>query len=99
MKWRQRWIRWAARVAAPCSSNTRKESQRISASLDEVIERRVRYLTDYRDAGYAKDYAGQVARVRSTEARVMPGSTAGPKMSMPWWRCPGRQESSHKKPI
>jgi indolepyruvate ferredoxin oxidoreductase len=52
------------------------ESQRISGSLDEVIERRVTYLTGYQDAAYAKAYAGLVARVRSTEARVMPGSTA-----------------------
>jgi indolepyruvate ferredoxin oxidoreductase len=75
-----RWGRMAAhapvRVAeAATPKRPVPESQRISASLDEVIERRVNYLTVYQDAAYAKAYAELVARVRSTEGRVMPGST------------------------
>jgi indolepyruvate ferredoxin oxidoreductase len=41
-----------------------------------MVERRVKFLTDYQDAAYAKPYADLVARVRTTESRVMPGSTA-----------------------
>jgi indolepyruvate ferredoxin oxidoreductase len=51
------------------------DSQRLSATLDEAIERRVRYLTDYQDAAYAKAYADLVARVREVESHVVPGST------------------------
>ncbi|MEO8488077.1 MAG: DUF6537 domain-containing protein, partial [Betaproteobacteria bacterium] len=52
------------------------DSQRLSSSIDEVVERRVEFLTDYQDAAYAKAYAEVVARVRTVESRVMPGSTA-----------------------
>ena len=52
------------------------ESQRLSGSLDEIVERRVAFLTDYQNAAYAKAYQELVARVRTTESRVMPGSTA-----------------------
>ncbi|MCE7878138.1 MAG: indolepyruvate ferredoxin oxidoreductase family protein, partial [Betaproteobacteria bacterium PRO3] len=52
------------------------ESQRLSGSLDEIVDRRVAFLTDYQDAAYAKAYADLVARVRTTESRVVPGSTA-----------------------
>jgi len=51
-------------------------SQRLSQSLDEMIERRVAYLTDYQDAAYARRYADVVARVRDAEARAIPGGTA-----------------------
>ncbi|MFO1284859.1 MAG: indolepyruvate ferredoxin oxidoreductase family protein [Burkholderiales bacterium] len=75
-----RWGRLAAhapeRVAeAATPRRTIPASQRLSATLDETIERRVRFLTDYQDAAYAKAYADQVARVRSVESRVAPGST------------------------
>ncbi|CAG1011329.1 hypothetical protein RHIZO_03998 [Rhizobiaceae bacterium] len=76
-----RWGRMAAHApAAVADAATPKrsipDSQRLSASLDETIGRRVAFLTDYQDAAYAKAYADLVARVRSAEARVMPGSTA-----------------------
>ncbi|HET9339121.1 MAG TPA: indolepyruvate ferredoxin oxidoreductase family protein, partial [Casimicrobiaceae bacterium] len=75
------WGRMAAhapamvREAATPKSAT-PDSQRLSGSLDEMIERRVAFLTDYQDAAYAKAYADLVARVRSTESRVVPGATA-----------------------
>ncbi len=76
-----RWGRMAAhapqKVAeAATPKRSVPESQRLSATLDEVIERRVRFLTDYQDAAYAKAYAELVARVRAAESRVLPGSTA-----------------------
>ena len=48
---------------------------RLSRSLDELIARRVAFLTDYQDAAYAQRYAGFVARVREAEERRAPGST------------------------
>jgi indolepyruvate ferredoxin oxidoreductase len=51
------------------------DDARLSRSLDEVISRRVAFLTDYQDAGYAKRYADFVARVRAAEAKQAPGST------------------------
>jgi indolepyruvate ferredoxin oxidoreductase len=37
-------------------------------SLDEVIQRRVAFLTDYQNAAYAQQYADVVAQVRAAEA-------------------------------
>jgi len=41
-----------------------------SRTLDEVIARRVDFLTKYQNAGYAQRYAALVARVREAEARA-----------------------------
>jgi len=75
-----KWGRLAAvdgaRVAAAALPPAAKpESQRLSETLDEVIERRVKFLTDYQDAAYAGRYSDLVARVRSTEAAKQPGAT------------------------
>ncbi|UFX43544.1 indolepyruvate ferredoxin oxidoreductase family protein [Bradyrhizobium sp. 41S5] len=43
-------------------------------TLDEAIAFRAKFLTDYQDAGYAKRYLDDVARVRSAEAAAAPGS-------------------------
>jgi indolepyruvate ferredoxin oxidoreductase len=51
------------------------DDARLSRSLDEVISRRVAFLTDYQDATYAKRYADFVAKVRDAEASKAPGST------------------------
>jgi len=51
------------------------DDARLSRSLDEVIARRVAFLTDYQDAGYAQRYSEFVARVREAEGRKAPGST------------------------
>jgi indolepyruvate ferredoxin oxidoreductase len=39
----------------------------IAESLDEVIERRVKFLTDYQDAAYAKRYLDAVRRIEAAE--------------------------------
>ncbi|MFN3703526.1 indolepyruvate ferredoxin oxidoreductase family protein [Thermomonas sp.] len=52
------------------------DDARLSRSLDEVIARRVTFLTDYQSATYAKRYSDFVARVRAAEAAKAPGSTA-----------------------
>jgi indolepyruvate ferredoxin oxidoreductase len=51
------------------------DDARLSRSLDEVISRRIAFLTDYQDAAYAKRYADFVAKVRDAEAGKAPGST------------------------
>ncbi|GKQ52216.1 indolepyruvate ferredoxin oxidoreductase family protein [Bradyrhizobium sp. Ce-3] len=43
-------------------------------TLDETIAFRVKFLTDYQDAAYAKRYLDDVARVRTAEAAAAPGS-------------------------
>jgi indolepyruvate ferredoxin oxidoreductase len=50
-------------------------SRKLSETLDEVIARRVEFLTGYQSARYAKRYKTQVERVRAAEAQVKPGST------------------------
>ncbi len=49
---------------------------RLSRSLDELVARRAAFLTDYRDAAYARRYTGLVAKVREAEGAKAPGSNA-----------------------
>ena len=74
------WGRLAAvdpvRVASMAIARELPESQKLSTSLEEVVARRTRFLTDYQDAAYAKRYTDLVERTRAIEARVKPGSTA-----------------------
>ncbi|ODS64323.1 MAG: indolepyruvate ferredoxin oxidoreductase [Arenimonas sp. SCN 70-307] len=51
------------------------DDERLSTSLDEMIERRVKFLTDYQDKAYAGRYVALVDKVRQAEARKAPGST------------------------
>jgi len=65
-----------ARVAAAAMpAEAKPDSQRLSQSLDEMIERRAKFLTDYQDAAYAKRYTDLVAQVRAAEGKAMPGIT------------------------
>ncbi|HVR80472.1 MAG TPA: DUF6537 domain-containing protein, partial [Luteimonas sp.] len=51
------------------------DDERLSRSIDEVISRRVQFLTDYQNASYAKRYSAFVAKVRDVESKKAPGST------------------------
>ncbi len=51
------------------------DDARLSRSLDEVIARRVAFLTNYQNARYARRYSDFVAMVRDAEAANAPGST------------------------
>jgi indolepyruvate ferredoxin oxidoreductase len=51
------------------------DDARLSRSLDELVARRVTFLTGYQNAGYARRYADLVARVRAAEQARAPGST------------------------
>jgi indolepyruvate ferredoxin oxidoreductase len=52
------------------------ESHRQSATLDEVIDRRVQFLTGYQNAAYAARYAGRIGRLREAEAARCGGAAA-----------------------
>jgi indolepyruvate ferredoxin oxidoreductase len=60
-----------ARATPP---SARPESHRISETLDELIRRRVEFLTAYQDAAYAQRYAARVARLREAEAAQTGGT-------------------------
>ena len=47
----------------------------LSQTLDEVIARRVTFLTDYQNTSYAKKYATLVERVRKAEGELVAGSS------------------------
>jgi indolepyruvate ferredoxin oxidoreductase len=64
-----------AKVAAAAIPAAQPDSQRLSESLDEMIERRQKFLTDYQDAAYARRYTDMVAKVRAAEGKTMPGIT------------------------
>ncbi|QYR53136.1 indolepyruvate ferredoxin oxidoreductase family protein [Lysobacter soyae] len=51
------------------------DDSRLSRSLDELIKRRVAFLTDYQDKAYADRYLGLVNQVRAAEERRVSGST------------------------
>jgi indolepyruvate ferredoxin oxidoreductase len=74
-----RWGRWAAldratveHIAAP----TVHVEERLSETLDEVVARRVRFLTSYQDTAYARRYERLVRRTESAERQAAPGRTA-----------------------
>jgi indolepyruvate ferredoxin oxidoreductase len=77
-------FRWGRRTAAdPALVEARAAppaaipaSHRLSETLDQIIERRAAFLTDYQDAAYAARYAARIARVRAAEAASRPGCTA-----------------------
>ncbi|MGO4550877.1 indolepyruvate ferredoxin oxidoreductase family protein [Lysobacter sp. 2RAF19] len=51
------------------------DDARLSRSLDEVVARRVAFLTQYQNAAYAKRYSDLVAKVRAAEQQRAPGSS------------------------
>ncbi|MFG1401186.1 indolepyruvate ferredoxin oxidoreductase family protein [Xanthobacter sediminis] len=59
-------------VAAP-KGEARSDARRLSASLDEIIARRVEELTRYQDAAYAARYRLLAERARRREAEAAPG--------------------------
>jgi indolepyruvate ferredoxin oxidoreductase len=59
-------------LAAPAEANT--DARKLSGSLEETIERRAAFLTDYQNRSYADRYRAQVDKVRRVEAGRVPGS-------------------------
>lgn len=52
------------------------EGEQISQTLNDVIEKRMAYLTGYQNKAYAKRYKDLVERVRETEGKVIANGTA-----------------------
>ena len=50
-------------------------SHHLSDTLDQMVSRRVAFLTEYQNAAYAARYAARVERVRKVEAACLPGET------------------------
>jgi indolepyruvate ferredoxin oxidoreductase len=75
---------WGRRAALSPSSAERalvaakpmRESLQISSSLDELIERKVMFLSEYQNAAYGKRYRALVNRVREWERTVTPRQDA-----------------------
>ena len=61
------------RAATP--PDAKADSQRVSASLDEIISRRAAFLAQYQDDKYAARYVDFVGRVRTAEQSRVPSST------------------------
>ncbi len=61
------------KLAAPPAAI--EKPHHLSQNLDELVARRVRHLTGYQNAAYAKRYSDLVARVRQVEAAKAPGMT------------------------
>jgi indolepyruvate ferredoxin oxidoreductase len=74
-----RWGRRAAvdlaAVEALAKPDRPDGAQRLSQSLDEIIARRVAFLTAYQDAGYAARYRALVERTKAIETSKAPGKT------------------------
>jgi indolepyruvate ferredoxin oxidoreductase len=51
-------------------------SVQMGQTLDDIISRRVEFLTAYQNAAYARRYSERIAAIREVESRVRPGSTA-----------------------
>ncbi|WP_343044650.1 indolepyruvate ferredoxin oxidoreductase family protein [Allomesorhizobium camelthorni] len=75
-----RWGRRAAHrpdfVKAIIAQSGQPREPGIAQSLDEIVARRVEFLTAYQNAAYAKRYADRVTAVRKAEQAAVPGSTA-----------------------
>ncbi len=64
-----------ALVAALAQAKAPTQARHLSETLDEIIARRVTFLTAYQNAAYAARYRHLVARVQAKEAAVLPGQT------------------------
>ena len=74
--WGRRAAHDPAAVEAMATPKEPVEDLQISHGLDEVIERRGAFLTDYQDAAYAARYRALVERVRTAESAQTPGREA-----------------------
>ena len=63
-----------AGVEALAKPPVEDENRKLSQSFDEMVERRVEFLTTYQNAGYAARYRALVEKAKAAEAAKAPGS-------------------------
>jgi indolepyruvate ferredoxin oxidoreductase len=66
----------ATLLAALAEAKAPTQARQLSQTLDEVVARRVDFLTGYQDAAYAARYRGLIEKVRVREAGILPGQSA-----------------------
>jgi indolepyruvate ferredoxin oxidoreductase len=75
-----RWGRRAAHdpetVRAMALKAQGGEKPALAQTLDEIVARRVEFLTAYQNAAYGKRFADRIARLRAAENAAVAGSTA-----------------------
>jgi indolepyruvate ferredoxin oxidoreductase len=77
-------FRWGRRTAHDqraveamvAESRKSSEARPISSTLQEMVDRRAAFLTEYQDAAYAHRYRTAVARIQQAETERTPGKTA-----------------------
>jgi len=62
-------------IAKPAATAAAGDSRHLSDSFDEMVERRVKFLTAYQDARYAARYRAWVDKVKEVEAARAPGKS------------------------
>ncbi|WP_441504317.1 indolepyruvate ferredoxin oxidoreductase family protein [Bosea sp. 2YAB26] len=65
-----------ALISALAEAKAPTRARHLSETLEEIIARRVDYLTAYQNAAYAARYRHLVARIQVKEVQVMPGQSA-----------------------
>ena len=84
VEFNQRAFRWGRRAAVdPALVDARAtphdavpETHRLSETLEQVIDRRAAFLTEYQNAAYAARYTSAVRRISEAEAANCAGETA-----------------------
>lgn len=66
----------AAVEAMVAAARKPTETRHISGTLQEMVDRRAAFLTDYQDAAYARRYRMAVARIEKAERERTPGQSA-----------------------
>jgi len=74
-RWGRRAVVDRTAIEALARPEQPDETQQLSQSLDEVIARRVAFLTAYQNGSYAARYRDLVERMRAVEAGKTPGRT------------------------
>lgn len=74
-RWGRRAAHDPAAVKAMVEAARGPEKPALAVGLDEIVARRVEFLTGYQNAGYAKRYADRMARLAEAERRAGDGAT------------------------
>jgi indolepyruvate ferredoxin oxidoreductase len=72
--WGRRAVMDRAAVEALAQpANAKRDAEHLSESFDEMVERRTKFLTNYQNAAYARQYRVLVDRAKAAEATRAPG--------------------------